>query len=51
MDYFLFNFSGVQFHYTMSLFKLYTHISPIDTLGEKMYSLIKVLAFISLLLF
>ena len=25
MDYFLFNFSGVQFHYTMSQKKLSTH--------------------------
>ena len=33
------------------ILKSHTHISPIDTLGKKMYSLIKVLAFISLLLF
>ena len=26
MDYFLFDFSGVQFHYTMSLFILYVNL-------------------------
>ena len=30
MDYFLFNFSGVQFHYTMSLFKKVMEFNPMD---------------------
>lgn len=33
MDYFLFNFSGVQFHYTMSLEKLALELEQIEDIS------------------
>ena len=34
MDYFLFNFSGVQFHYTMSLVHFYEDGTPKENIAK-----------------